>query len=106
MTSTPDELPIVLTATIIPNAPGAVAVDPQTRLAEYLRVAQFCRQFAPVFFLENSSYPLERHPEFAESPRFRVRRFPPSASPERGKGFQEFEMLDAWLASEPQPPAR
>jgi hypothetical protein len=102
----PDELPIVLTATVIPNVPGAVASDSQIRLEEYLRVAQFCQQFAPVFFLENSSYPLERHPEFAESSRLHLRRFPPSASPERGKGFQEFEMLDAWLASEPQPPAR
>jgi hypothetical protein len=106
MKPTPDELPIVLTATVIPNVTGAAAADPQTRLSEYLRVAQFCQQFAPVFFLENSSYPLERHPEFAGSPRLRVRRFAPSASPERGKGFQEFEMLDAWLASEPQPPAR
>ena len=106
MISAPEELPIVLTATVIPNVTGAAAADPQTRLAEYLRVAQFCQQFAPVFFLENSRYPLERHPEFAASPRLRVRRFAPSASPERGKGFQEFEMLDAWLASEPQPPAR
>ena len=106
MNPDPDELAIVLTATVIPNAPGAPAADPQTRLEEYLRVAQFCRQFAPVFFLENSSYPLECHPEFAESSRFRVCRFPPSASPERGKGFQEFEMLDAWLASETKPPAR
>lgn len=106
MKPAPDELPIVLTATVIPNTTGVAAADPQTRLAEYLRVAQFCQQFAPVFFLENSSYPLERHPEFAGSSRLRVRRFAPSASPEHGKGFQEFEMLDAWLASEPQPPAR
>jgi len=102
-----DELPVVLTATVIPNTTGSAAADPQTRLAEYLRVVQFCQQFAPVIFLENSSYPLERHPEFAESPRLRVRRFARSASsPERGKGFQEFEMLDAWLATEQQPPAR
>ena len=101
-----EELPVVLTGTIIPNVTGAASVNPETRLAEYRRVLQFCQQFAPVYFLENSGYPLERHPEFAGSPRLRVRRFAPSASPERGKGFQEFEMLDAWLAAEPQPPAR
>ena len=101
-----DELPVVLTATIIPNVTGAVSVNPETRQAEYRRVLQFCQQFAPVIFLENSGYPLERHPEFTDSPRLRVHRFSPSASPERGKGFQEFEMLDAWLATEPQPPAR
>jgi hypothetical protein len=100
------EIPIVLTATIQPNVTGAAAANPATRLAEYLAVVEFCQQFAPVFFLENSGYPLERHPQFAESSRLHVRRFAPSASPERGKGFQEFEMLDAWLASEPSPPAR
>ncbi len=100
------EIPVVLTAAVIPNVPGAAASDPRIRLEEYLRVAQFCQQFAQVIFLENSGYPLERHPEFAESSRLRLRRFPPSASPEQGKGFQEFEMLDAWLAAEPAPPAR
>lgn len=100
------EIPVVLTATITPQVTGSVSLNPETRLAEYRRFLQFCQQFAPVVFLENSGYPLERHPEFAGSPRLRVHRFAPSASPERGKGFQEFEMLDAWLAAEPQPPAR
>jgi hypothetical protein len=106
MSQCPDELPIVLTATVTPNVTGTASIHPETRLAEYRRVLQFCQQFAPVIFLENSRYPLERHPEFAGSPRLRVHRFAPSASPELGKGYQEFEMLDAWLASEPQPPAR
>ena len=101
-----DELPVVLTATVTPNVAGAASMNPEIRLAEYRRVLQFCQQFAPVIFLENSSYPLERHPEFTASPRLRVCRFLSSASPEKGKGFQEFEMLDAWLAAEPQPPAR
>jgi hypothetical protein len=106
MNQHPDELPVVLTATIAPNVTGTVSTKPEVRMAEYRRVLQFCLQFAPVIFLENSNYSLARHPEFAESPRLRIHRFPPSASPERGKGFQEFEMLDAWLATEPQPPAR
>lgn len=101
-----DELPIVLTATIAPNLTGPVSMNPEFRLAEYRQVLQFCQQFAPVIFLENSGYPLERHPEFSDSSRLRVRRFPPSANPERGKGFQEFEMLDAWLKTEPNPPDR
>ena len=101
-----DELPIVLTATIIPNVTGAVSVDPAARLAEYVQVLQFCQQIAPVIFLENSSYPLEQHPEFAPSPRLQVHRFAPSTKPERGKGYQEFEMIDAWLARESRPPVR
>jgi hypothetical protein len=100
------EIPIVLTATIIPHQAAAAAANPETRLAEYLKTLAFYRQFAPVILLENSGYPLERHLEFAPTPRLRVRRFPPSANPERGKGYQEFEMLDAWLAAEPDPPSR
>jgi hypothetical protein len=106
MKVSPDELPVVLTATVIPNTTGAVSLNPEARLVEYRQVLQFCLKFAPVIFLENSGYPLERHPKFADSPRLQVRRFPPSTSPERGKGYQEFEMLDAWINSEPQPPAR
>jgi hypothetical protein len=100
------EIPVVLTATIIPNAASAAAINPEERLADYRAVVQFCKQFAPVYFLENSTYPLEKHPEFADSNTLRVRRFAPSKNPERGKGYQEFEMLDAWLAAESQPPAR
>ncbi len=106
MNPTADALPVVLTATIVPNAPGAALTDPAVRLAEYLRVLQFCQRFAPVIFLENSGYPLDRHPEFAESPSLRVRRFVRSPAPQRGKGYQEFEMLDAWLNTDRQPPHR
>jgi hypothetical protein len=99
------EIPIVLTATIVPNQIAA-ASDPETRMAEYLKTVTFYQQYAPVIFLENSPYPLERHPEFQTTSRLQVKRFAPSANPERGKGYQEFEMLDAWLAAEPQPPQR
>lgn len=100
------DVAIVLTATVIPNGVVAASINPATRLAEYIAAVRFYLPFAPVVFLENSRYPLEQHPEFRETSRLRVRRFQPSANPERGKGYQEFEMLDAWLASEPQPPAR
>lgn len=106
MISFSDEMPVVLTATIVPNVTGTAVRNPEVRVAEYLRTLKFCQQFAPVIFLENSCYPLERHPEFKETSRLRVHRFPLSARPERGKGYQEFEMLDAWIASESKPPAR
>jgi hypothetical protein len=100
------QIPIVLTATVIPNGITAAINDPESRLREYLAALAFYREFAPVFFLENSAYPLEKHPEFRQTERFQVRRFQPSANPERGKGYQEFEMLDAWMSSEAQPPER
>lgn len=100
------EIPIVLTGTVIPNGVMAASSDPEARVAEYAKAVQFYVQHAPVIFLENSDYPLERHAVFRESARLQVKRFPPSSDPERGKGYQEFEMLDAWLASEARPPAR
>lgn len=109
MTEAPVEqtnLSLVLTGTIVPSAATTAQTNPGERLAQYLEAVQFYQQYAPVIFLENSNYPLEKHPEFAESDRLRVRRFPPSKSSERGKGYQEFEMLDAWLTSEPQTPER
>jgi hypothetical protein len=100
------ELSIVLTATVVPQVTAAALIDPETRLAEYAKAVQFYIRHAPVIFLENSTYSLEGHPAFREAARFQVKRFPPSASPERGKGFQEFEMLDNWLAAEARPPGR
>jgi hypothetical protein len=100
----PGEIPIVLTATVIPNGVTASAGDPQKRLEEYAAALKFYLSFAPVFFLENSAYPLAQHAEFRETERLQVRRFQPSANPERGKGYQEFEMLDGWMSSETGPP--
>jgi hypothetical protein len=58
-----NEIPIVLTATIIPNQVTAAGTsNPEIRLAEYLNTLQFYLRFAPVIFLENSGYPLDRHP--------------------------------------------
>lgn len=99
------DIPIVMTATIIPNVTGAASIDPTERLNEYAAAVKFYRRHAPVVFLENSGYDLASHPEFQETPGLTVMRFPRSNYPERGKGFQEFEMLDAWLTSEVEPPS-
>ena len=106
MNSNSGELPIVLTATIISNLVEATTESPEKRLDEYRRVLDFCLSHAPVIFLENSGYPLEQHSEWRETDRLRIHRFDRSKFPERGKGYQEFEMLDEWLNSEPQPPTR
>lgn len=94
-------IPIVMTATVVPNVSGAASADPAERRGEYLRAVRFYSGLADrVFFLENSDYPLDEDPAFRDQKRLLIRKFPRSASPERGKGFQEFEMLDAWVASE------
>ena len=101
-------IPIVLTGTIIPNGISGVCItcDPAQRRAEYLENIGFYRKIAPVYFLENSSYPIETDPDFQESPDFFVRRLPHSDAPQRGKGYQEFEMMDRWLQAERNPPSR
>lgn len=101
-----DNLAIVLTGTITPNAPFTVHNDPQIRRREYLEAINFYRKFAPVYFLENSGYPLIDDAEFNQFSNVMLRPRPRSTSPERGKGYQEFEMLDGWLADEPDQPRR
>lgn len=100
------DLAIVLTGTIIPNAPFTAHNDPQRRRREYLEAISFYSRFAPVYFLENSSYRLADDEEFNSLPGVKLRQMPMSESPERGKGFQEFEMIDGWIANELQPPKR
>lgn len=109
MSASPDvqqDLLIVLTATVVPSAHATGQPDPAGRLEQYAQAIQLYQRYAAVILLENSNYPLAKHAEFQESGNLRVRRFPISSRPERGKGYQEFEMLDAWLASEPEPPKR
>jgi hypothetical protein len=101
-----DDLAIVLTGTIVPNAPFTAHNDPQARRQEYLSALRFYSQFAPVYFLENSIYPLSDDAEFHQLANVMIRQLPPSKSPERGKGYQEFEMIDGWLLSESQLPPR
>ncbi len=92
---------IVLTGTITPNTNLVNKyLDPQARRNEYLAAINFYRQFGEVYFLENSTYELDRDPEFRDIPNVNIRKFPVSNFPDRGKGFQEFEMIDAWIDSE------
>jgi hypothetical protein len=97
---------IVLTGTIVPNIVGIANADASERRAEYLEAVQYYRQFAPVYFLENSSYPLLTDPDFAQLDGVALRKFAMSQAPERGKGFQEFGMLDEWVKTETASPAR
>lgn len=97
---------IVMTATIVPNAIQTAHADAMLRRAEYLEAIEFYSQFGEVYFLENSSYDVEADPAFRKHSHVHLRKFPPSTALQKGKGYQEFEMLDEWLATEPSPPSR
>lgn len=101
------EIPIVLTGTIVPNTNVRLQhLDPEIRRREYLNCINFYRSFAPVYFLENSAYPVEEDREFTSIPNVKIRKFPLSSFPEKGRGFQEFQMLDAWVKSEHNIPSK
>lgn len=94
------EIPIVLTATIMPNEVKDAVCDPEVRKAEYFRALEYYSNFSrQIYFLENSSYPLEGDSAPKALPNVRVCKFPMSSNPTRGKGYQEFEMLDHWASN-------
>jgi hypothetical protein len=100
-------IPIVLTATITPNGVDHAVQDPEIRKAEYIRSLNFYSSFSDkIFFLENSAYPIHDEPAFSPNNKVHLRKLPTSADPSRGKGFQEFEMLDTWIMAEQSPPPR
>ncbi len=107
MNSSLNTVAIVLTGTIIPNTTNQLQHrDPLVRRSEYLTAIKFYSQFAPVYFLENSTYSLLEDPDFQHLTNTFIKKIPVSAFPEKGRGFQEFEMLDYWLNTEPAAPAK
>jgi hypothetical protein len=95
------KIAIVLTGTITPNTTlFNNHLDSQARRNEYLAAINFYRRFGEVYFLENSTYSLTQDPDFQDIPNVFIRKFPVSNFPDRGKGFQEFEMIDTWINNE------
>ena len=101
-----DRISIVLTGTIIPNSVLTAHADAQLRKNEYLRAIHFYTKFGQVYFLENSTYPVTEDPEFTSIDNLQIRKMPVSLHYDKGKGYQEFEMIDRWLDREQDPPSR
>ncbi len=101
-----NKIAIVLTGTIIPNSILTTHVDPEIRKQEYLKSIKFYTGFAPVYFLENSIYPVNEDIDFTSISNLFIRKMPVSIFYEKGKGYQEFEMIDKWLEQEQYPPEK
>jgi len=101
-----DDLAIVLTGTIIPNTTFCDYSDPDKRKKEYLNSIQYYSQFAPVHFLENSDYLIQSDDEFQYNDNLHITQFIPSKHYQKGKGYQEFEMIYTWIATCPDLPKR
>ena len=97
---------VLITGTIIPTVPGLQQSDVQSRRDEYLAALHFYRDALklPIFFLENSGYDVEADKEFQDlfMQGIELMKFTPSEDPEKGKGYQEFEMLDNAVGQMPE----
>lgn len=74
------------------------------RLQDYKRTIEFYLAAVdlPLFFLENSDFDLESDPDFkaySDTNRFFIQRYQPHVDATKGKGFQEFYMLDQFFAA-------
>ena len=92
-------VPIVLTATVIPNGIPTQHSDWRVRREQYLHAIAYYRQFSKVYFLDNSQYDLASDLEFQRNDGCVLLKYPGSDCSEKGKGYQEFEMLDAFVKS-------
>lgn len=90
---------VILTGTIIPNSVHTSHVDPLSRLEDYLKAIRFyCAELKndDIFFVENSDFELEKNKQFEDLQKefnIKVIRYPKSTEYSKGKGYQEFEMI-------------
>ncbi len=90
---------LVLTGNIAPNTPETVINEPSQRAAEYARSIRSYLEAVPypLHFVENSDHDLGTEPELApvlRSERVHLHREKEPGDPERGKGYEEFRMID------------
>jgi len=90
-------IPIVLTGTIIPNTIKVVHCDWKKRRSEYLETIRYYKKFSKVYFIENSHYDLLYDSKFSNDERFQCFQFEACKEFERGKGYQEFQMIDDFV---------
>lgn len=93
------EATLCLTGTVNVHADHTVRTSPAERLADYKGAIRFYLDHTdlPVIFAENSDYDFAGDPDFeifSASDRFTLFRSPHHPDTTKGKGFQEFHMLD------------
>ena len=91
---------LIITATLEPNSVFVSQQDSTARKKEYLKgLNYYLSNFGgEIYFIENSSYDFEKDHDFQQlfiNERVTLMQFPESTAFEKGKGFQEFEMLDS-----------
>ena len=90
---------IVLTGTIIPNVFRGDFLSIDERRKDYLKAIRYYTRFGRVFFIENSDYDFSADEEFNKIDNLNIIQFPKSEYYDKGKGFQEFELLDRFVST-------
>lgn len=88
---------ILLTGTIKVNTNFVKIVDWKIRRKEYLKAINYYTNFGTVVFLENSTYDVENDKEFKKIKNCYIYKTNPSKYFDKGKGYQEFEMIDTFI---------
>lgn len=90
---------LIITATIQPNSVMVTQDDVQVRKEEYLKALHFYNQHyhSPIYFIENSNFNFNEDIDFQsifETEKVTLIQYQASTEFEKGKGYQEFEILD------------
>lgn len=95
---------IILTGTIQPNVKICNKITAvEERRLDYIKAIKFYVKYAPVIFIENSQYDILKDKDFINIKNLYIIKEPLSKYVKRGKGFQEFEMLDKFILSKESP---
>ena len=98
------DLVLLLTGTISANAIFTKHSNSKERRSEYLKSLKFYSNFSKIFFLENSGYDFSLDKDFLEIDNVIYCQYPKSKEYKKGKGYQEFEMIDTWLNENSEKP--
>ena len=93
-------IPIVLTGCVIPNTLLKTEVSIGDRIEQYKSAIKFYSKKSKVYFLDNSSMSESNLKNNFNMPGVEIFKYSPSKAKDKGKGFQEFEMLDQFVLSE------
>ena len=94
---------LIITATITPQSNFVAQHNPKERKVEYLEVLNYytANFSGDIYFAENSAFDFEMDEEFKKiftQETVHLLKFPSSDEYEKGKGYQEFEVLDLVVA--------
>lgn len=90
---------LIITGTIQPNSVLVAQKDVEHRRDEYVKALTFYlnNYNSPIYFIENSDYDFNKDEKFISlfnAENIQLLKHPQSKEFDKGKGFQEFEMLD------------